>query len=258
MRASFIGILILSIFLGVFAPLAAQDAPPVKTLADPKVKLPPGLTNYMGREVAQYMHFSGAWWLIRKSREQEESAAMMLKNLGVEPGMTACDLGCGNGYHTLPIARLVGEKGKVLAVDIQAEMLRLLEAKAKQEKIKNVEVIHGTVIDPRLPKGKVDRVLLVDVYHEFSHPEQMLAGIRESLSPNGRVVFVEFRAEDPKVEIKPEHKMTKAQVKKELIANGFELVKEFDGLPIQHMLFFGRDEKWQGKPGEEKPEEKKP
>lgn len=232
-------------------PALAQD-PDFKSLTKPpKAKPLPPITEYMGREVAQYMHFSGAWWLIRKSREQEEAGATMLKNLGVEPGMTVCDLGCGNGYHTIPMAKIVGEKGKVYGVDIQPEMLRLLEAKAKEEKVKNIEVIHNTPDDPRLPAGKVDIVLLVDVYHEFSRPEEMLAGIRNSLSPKGRLVLVEFRAEDPKVLIRPEHKMTKVQVKKELTANGFKLVKEFDELPSQHMLFFGRDEDW--KPGSPRP-----
>ncbi len=152
--------------------------------------------------------------------------------------MVVCDMGCGNGFYSLKMARLVGQAGKVLAVDIQPEMLRLLEERAKNERIDNIELIQGSMADPRLPQGLVDLVLCVDVYHEFSHPEQMLAAIRRSLAPGGEIVLVEYREEDPEVPIKPLHKMSKRQVLKELNANGFELSREFDGLPWQHMMFF--------------------
>jgi putative membrane-bound dehydrogenase-like protein len=194
----------------------------------------------MGREIAQTMHFSGAEWLIRETRESEEAASELLALLGVEPGMTVCDLGCGNGYHTLPIARKVGKEGRVLAVDIQPEMLEMLEDRAAREGIENIEPILGDLHDPHLPKGEVDLVLLVDVYHEFSHPELMLRAIRDSLAPGGRVALVEFRAEDPKVPIKPLHKMSKEQILKEYLPNGFELVGEVDVLPWQHLMFFGK------------------
>jgi len=134
----------------------------------------------------------------------------------------------------------VGPEGTVYAVDIQPEMLRLLVVRARKEKLFNIRPVLGTMIDPRLPAGKVDLVFCVDVYHEFSHPEQMLAEIRESLSPTGQIVLAEFRGEDLAVPIKPLHKMTKAQVKRELEPNGFTLVREFDQLPWQHLMFFGR------------------
>jgi ubiquinone/menaquinone biosynthesis C-methylase UbiE len=204
--------------------------------------LPPALTVYRGREIAQTMHYLGAEWLTRDSREREEGCSLMLANLGIRPGMTVCDMGCGNGFYSLKLAQLAGPAGRVLAVDIQPEMLTLLRARADQERVTNVQPILGTVIDPQLPAGAVDLILCVDVYHEFSHPEQMLVAMRRALSPQGVVVLVEFRAEDPDVPIKPLHKMSKQQIMKELPPNGFKLVREFDGLPWQHMMFFARDE----------------
>jgi cyclopropane fatty-acyl-phospholipid synthase-like methyltransferase len=205
-----------------------------------KTVIPPRLVEYKGRRIAQTMHYAGAPWLIRESREREEDCATMLENLGVKPGMTVCDMGCGNGFYALRMAKRVGTKGRVLGVDIQPEMLRLLQARAAEDNITNIEPIHGSVIDPKLPSGKVDIILCVDVYHEFSHPEHMLQAMRQSLAPGGRLVLVEFRSEDPKVPIKPLHKMSKKQILKEVPPNGFHLVHQFDGLPWQHMMFFER------------------
>lgn len=197
---------------------------------------------YQGREIAQTMHFEGAPWLTRDSRQREEDCETLLKALHVQPGQTVCDMGCGNGFYTLKLAQLVGPKGKVLAVDIQPEMLEFLKERAAVEHVTNIKPVLGTVIDPKLPKESVDLMLLVDVYHEFSHPEQMLAAIRTSLKPSGRVALVEFRAEDPKVPIKPLHKMSKEQILKEFPPNGFKLVEQFDELPWQHVMFFQRDD----------------
>lgn len=201
--------------------------------------IPPPRTRYKGREIAQTMHYTGAPWLVRESRQREEDCRMLLKALQLEPGQTVCDLGCGNGFYTLELARRVGPEGIVYAVDIQPQMLQLLVARARQARLFNIRPVLGTSIDPRLPAGEVDLVFCVDVYHEFSHPELMLARIRESLSPTGQIVLAEFRGEDPAVPIKPLHKMTKAQVKQELEPNGFTLVREFDRLPWQHLMFFG-------------------
>lgn len=199
-------------------------------------------TEYLGRPIAQTMHYLGAPWLVRDSREREEEPAKLLASLGVKPGQTVCDLGCGNGFYTLSLAKLVGPKGRVLAVDIQPEMLELLNDRAESRGATNVETIEGTINDPRLPSGAIDLVLLVDVYHEFSHPPEMLAAIRQSLKPTGRVALVEFRTEDPDVPIKPLHKMSQAQCLKEFEANAFKLVGQFDELPWQHVLFFARDD----------------
>jgi ubiquinone/menaquinone biosynthesis C-methylase UbiE len=203
---------------------------------------PPPLQEYKGREIAQTMHYLGAPWLTRESRQREEDCETLLKALKVKPGDVVCDLGCGNGFYTLKLARLVGERGKVVAVDIQREMLELLKEAAAAERIENIKPVFGTVIDPKLPDASIDLVLLVDVYHEFSHPEHMLAAIRRSLKPTGRVALAEFRAEDPLVPIKPLHKMSKEQIMNEFPPNGFTLVEEFDELPWQHLMFFQRDD----------------
>lgn len=211
---------------------------PIVSMAQEGVVVRDGLPFYKGREIAQTMHYRGAPWLIRESRQREEDCQKMLENLGVKPGMTICDMGCGNGFYSLQLAKMVGNEGKILAVDIQSEMLRLLKARAEEQGIENIELVLGDIDDPKLPEGKVDLIMCVDVYHEFSHPEEMLAGMRKSLKPDGMIVMLEFRMEDPKVPIKTLHKMSKKQILREYKLNGFQLAKEFDGLPWQHMMFF--------------------
>ena len=203
-------------------------------------QLPPSLTKYMGRTIAQTMHWQGGTWLLRNVREREEATSKFIKQLNLQPGMKVGDVGCGNGYHALMMSELVGATGKVYCVDIQHEMLQMLVTRCQDQNVTNVVPIHGTLADTRLPENELDVVILVDAYHEFSHPEHMLQSIRKSLKPNGRVVLLEFRAEDNDVPIKPLHKMSKAQVRKELVANGFKLVDDFDGLPWQHMMSFGK------------------
>jgi ubiquinone/menaquinone biosynthesis C-methylase UbiE len=197
---------------------------------------PPG--TYMGREIAQTMHYTGAAWLIRTAREREESAEEMMRELNLKPGMVVADLGCGNGYHAIPMARMVSPGGKILAVDIQQPMLDMLNERAKAEGVEGIHTILGEYEDPKLPVGVVDLLLLVDAYHEFSAPEKMLRGMRASLKEDGLVALVEYRAEDASVPIKPEHKMSKEQILKEYEANGFTLVRSYDKLPWQHLLFF--------------------
>jgi ubiquinone/menaquinone biosynthesis C-methylase UbiE len=212
-------------------------------VATAKERVPPALTEYMGREIAVTMHYTGAPWLVRESRQREEDCEQLLKALDVKPGQVICDMGCGNGFYSLKLAELVGPAGKVIAVDIQSQMLGMLRAEMRKAKLKNIRPLLGTPVDPRLEPNSVDLVLLVDVYHEFSHPEQMLAAIRKSLKPRGRVALVEFREEDPLVPIKPLHKMSKRQIMKELPANGFKLVGEYDKLPWQHLMFFQKEER---------------
>jgi SAM-dependent methyltransferase len=202
----------------------------------------PPLRAYMGRTIAPFMDASGADWLIRSTRNREEHPAKLLKALAVAKGDAVCDFGCGNGFYTLQLARRVGPRGKVYAVDIQQEMLDQLSVRMGARGLKNVELILCTETDPKLPAGGLDMVVMVDVYHELSHPPEVLEAVRASLRPRGRLVLVEFREEDPTVPIKPLHKMSQAQVKRELSANGFKLVKQFDGLPWQHVLFFARDD----------------
>jgi ubiquinone/menaquinone biosynthesis C-methylase UbiE len=212
--------------------------------------VPPPRKEYLGRQIAQTMHYTGAEWLIRDTREREERASLLLTNLNIHPGMTVCDMGCGNGFYSLPLAKLVGPTGRVMAVDIQPEMLVMLRARAEREGVENITPVLGSLHNPRLPAASADLILLVDVYHEFSHPTHMLAAMRAALKPNGWLALVEFRAEDPDVPIQPLHKMSKEQILKELPANGFRLAKEIDKLPWQHLMFFARDEQWQPQPDE--------
>ncbi len=229
MRAVFLSLLVLTLPVPAFA---ADPAPPAKPAEE---AIPEPVTEYMGREVAQTMHWSGAEWLLRENREQE---ALMMKELRIQPGWTICDLGCGNGYHSLAMSAMTGEKGKILAVDVQQQMLDMLEGRAESRKIDNITPILGAYHDPKLPPASCDLILLVDVYHEFSHPGPMLAAMRKALKPDGRVALVEFRSEDDGVPIKPEHKMSKAQILKEWLPAGFAVEREFDGLPWQHLVFF--------------------
>ncbi|MAB59244.1 MAG: hypothetical protein CMO46_01720 [Verrucomicrobiales bacterium] len=199
---------------------------------------PPALLEYKGREIARTMHWQGAPWLMRKVREEEEKTSEMIKELQLKPGISVADIGSGNGYHTLMMANIIGEKGRAYAVDIQPEMLEMLEVRAKKEGISNIKSIENRYWDTDLPEDSVDFVLLADVYHEFSHPQEMLASIKKSLKKDGIVCLLEFRSEDPKVPIKTEHKMSKAQVIKEMSSNGFVLSRSYDKLPWQHLLFF--------------------
>lgn len=195
---------------------------------------------FMGREKAETMTFHGAPWLTRESRATEERPDLLHAALGLEPGDNACDIGAGNGYHTLPMARSVAPSGMAFAVDIQAEMLVLLQQRARADHIPNVQKVHNNQVSSGLPPGTCDIALMVDVYHEFSDPEAMLTDLRRALTNDGELVVVEYREEDPTVPIKPRHKMTKAQVHKELTAHGFKLVRELDTLPWQHAMFYQR------------------
>jgi len=220
--------------------MAAGRLPAIDAQIDGSVPIPPPATHYMGREIAQTMHYTGAPWLMRESRQREEDCRLLLKALAIRPGQTVCDMGCGSGFYTLELAKLVGPRGLVYAVDVQPEMLQMLVRRMAEQGITNIRPVLGTANDPRLPRESMDLVLCIDVYHEFSHPEAMLARIRESLKDDGRLVLAEFRGEDAAVPIKPLHKMTKAQVRAELEPAGFVLAREFDRLPWQHLLFFGR------------------
>jgi ubiquinone/menaquinone biosynthesis C-methylase UbiE len=184
------------------------------------------------------MDYAGAPWLTRESRDAEERPDLLIEALGLRRGMVVADVGAGNGFHALRMAERIGPEGRVLAVEIQQEMLDELELRAREAGVENVETILGEVDDPRLPEDAVDLALMVDVYHELSHPEEVLAALRRSLKPGGRMVLVEFRAEDPDVPIKPEHKMSKRQIMKEVPPNGFTLVEEYDELPWQHVMIF--------------------
>ncbi|TWT85324.1 Magnesium-protoporphyrin O-methyltransferase [Posidoniimonas polymericola] len=198
--------------------------------------------EYLGRTIARTMHYTGAPWLVRDSREREEEPEKLVAALGLEPGQQVCDLGCGNGFYALKMAEKILRGGVVWAVDIQPEMLDLLRERAEARQVTNVKPVLGDGDDPKLPAGQIDLLLLVDVYHEIYEPAAMLTKIHASLAARGRVALVEFRAEDPNVPIKPLHKMTQAQCVKEFRANNFKLVGQYDKLPWQHVLFFARED----------------
>ena len=199
---------------------------------------------YMGREIAHVMGFQAANWLERPEREEEERLSTLVSELKLKPGMVVADIGAGSGVITLMMAPVVGDEGKVLAVDVQQEMLDLLEKKLKTRKIENVELVPSTPRSPRLKENTVDVALMVDVYHEFEWPYEMLLEISKSLKPGGRVVFVEYRKEDPKVPIKLVHKMTEAQVKREASHPELKLKwkETLEELPQQHMVVFEKVE----------------
>ena len=197
---------------------------------------------YLGREIAQVMGHQAADWLERPERETEERPELLLKSLKLKPGDAVADLGAGTGYYSWRMAKLVGEKGLVYAVDIQQEMLDLLAKKMAERKITNVKGVLGTLTDPKLPANSVDLVLMVDVYHEFDHPYEMMQAICKALKPAGRVVLVEFRAEDPTVPIKEVHKMSEAQVRKEMSAHPLEWVETIATLPWQHIFILKKKE----------------
>jgi ubiquinone/menaquinone biosynthesis C-methylase UbiE len=222
---------------------AKPEAEPAKPEAKARSKASRRATSqgarfYMGRPIAPVMTYGGADWLVRDTRELEEQPDRMLDALQIKPGDTVADVGAGVGYLSLRIARLVGPKGSVLATDLQPQMLQMLAANAKDAGVKNIQPIRCTPTDPKLPLGQVDLALLVDVYHECSQPKDTLRGIRSALKTGGRLVLVEFRAEDPDVPIKPEHKMTLAQVRREVEPVGFTFKESLEILPWQHIIIF--------------------
>jgi ubiquinone/menaquinone biosynthesis C-methylase UbiE len=193
---------------------------------------------YMGREIAEVMGHEAAGWLDRPEREKEEQPTRLMEILKPKAGEVVADIGAGSGYYSFRFAEKVGPTGKILAVDIQPEMLALIRQRMKERKLTNIETVMGTVSDPKLPDAAVDTILLVDVYHEFSHPYEMTEKMVKALKPGGRLVFVEFRLEDETVPIKLVHKMTEKQVKKEMEPFPLKHAKTFDSLPWQHVIVF--------------------
>ena len=200
----------------------------------------PGVHPLSGRRYAQPMSVAGADWLDRAERQQEEDPQFALRLMKVAEGSTVADIGAGSGYYTVRLARLVGPKGRVYANDLQQGMLDLLKRRVERERLANVELVLGTESDPRLPPASLDMALMVDVYHEFSQPQAMLRRIREALKPDGRLILLEYRGEDAWIPIRPEHKMTVAQAKLEVEAEGFTLASVNSRLPWQHLLVFAR------------------
>lgn len=219
------------------APAAAPDAASRAYGEVPPSRDGIGKT-YMGREIARIMSHRAAGWLERPEREREEQPDRMIDQLGLAPGMTVADVGAGIGYHAARMASRVGPTGTVWAVEVQPEMLAQLEARMRGRGVTNVRPVLGTGLDPALPANAIELVLMVDVYHEFENPREMLDRIVAALKPGGRVAFVEYRAEDPKVPILPLHRMTEAQIRREAEAAGLRWTSTWTGLPWQHLLIF--------------------
>lgn len=193
----------------------------------------------MGREISHVMGHRGAGWLERDSRVREERTDLLIENLPLEESSVVVDLGAGTGYFSVPMARRAPE-GRVLAVDLQPEMLSLIEARTADEALTNIQTVLATETDPNLPESSVDLVLIVDAYHEFAYPLEVMEQVAASLKPDGRLYLIEYRAEDPSVPIKPLHKMTEEQAKREMDAAGLAWVETQKFLPRQHVLIFKR------------------
>jgi len=192
---------------------------------------------YMDREIAYVMGYEGIGWLERSEREKEENVSKLIQNMGIKPNDTIADIGAGSGYHVFRIAP-IANKGIVYAVDIQTEMLMAIENIKETSKIKNIKTILGSEESVYLPENSVDKILMVDVYHEFSFPIEMITSIKRALKPEGELFLIEYRAEDPNVPIKKIHKMSEKQAVKEMNAAGFKLKRNINNLPWQHCMIF--------------------
>ncbi len=198
----------------------------------------PGVHPLSGRRFAPVMGYQGAEWLERIERDEEEAPDVALRVLKIPKGASVADIGAGSGYMTVKLAARVGPTGRVFANDVQPQMLELLARRLAGKRIANVTMVQGTADDPKLPPSSVDLELMVDVYHELSQPQAMLRHLREALKPGGRLVLLEYRKEDPTIPIRPEHKMSVAEAKLEVEAEGFTLSKVDESLPRQHILIF--------------------
>jgi len=202
----------------------------------------PGTHPISGRRFAPVMGYQGADWLERAERLDEEEPDRAIAALKIAKGSTVADIGAGSGYMTVKLADRVGTAGRVYANDIQPQMLELLRRKVESRHLQNVTLVQGDIDDPKLPAAAMDLELLVDVYHEFSQPQAMLRHLRDALKPTGRLVLLEYRKEDPAIPIRPEHKMSVAEAKLEVEAEGYTLSRVDESLPRQHILIFTKRE----------------
>ncbi len=218
---------------------AETPLPPPVPLYTEAPGSPDGLGKwFLGREIAHYMTHHGASWLERPERDDEERPVVALDLLDLHPGETVADVGAGSGYFSWRVAQRVGPTGRVYATDIQPEMLAILRTNMAAKGVTNVIPVLGTTEDPKLPANALDLIVLVDVYHECDHPYEMVRGFVQALKPGGRLAFVEYRAEERWIPIKPLHKMTEEQVRKEMSLHPLEWVGNLRGLPRQHLLVF--------------------
>ncbi len=197
-----------------------------------------GVHPVTGRRIATVMSHLGSEWLDRPERVSEEDPDKAIAALGIGPGATVADVGAGSGYMTVKLAAVVGPAGRVYATDVQPEMIEKLTARVKSANLQNVIPVLSTTDDPRLPEGSIDLILMVDVYHELAAPQRTLQQLKRTLTPSGRLVLLEYRKEDPSIPIREEHKMTVAEAKAELEAEGYQLESANESLPRQHILIF--------------------
>jgi ubiquinone/menaquinone biosynthesis C-methylase UbiE len=197
-----------------------------------------GVHPVTGRRIATVMSHLGSEWLDRPERVSEEDPDKAIAALGIGPGVTVADVGAGSGYMTVKLAAVVGPAGRVYATDVQPEMIEKLTARVKSANLQNVIPVLSTTDDPRLPEGSIDLILMVDVYHELAAPQRTLQQLKRTLKPSGRLVLLEYRKEDPSIPIREEHKMTVAEAKAELEAEGYQLESANESLPRQHILIF--------------------
>jgi len=195
---------------------------------------------YMGREIAYIMGFQEINWLERSEREKEEDVSTLIKNMKIKTNDTIADIGAGSGYHVFKMAPLA-ENGLVYAVDIQPEMVETIELKKRSKRMSNIETVLGSEKSINLPKNSLDKILLVDVYHEFSYPIELVKSIKNALKPNGQLFLIEYRGEDLTVPIKKIHKMTEKQSITEMKAAGLSLKENIDNLPWQHCMIFEKN-----------------
>jgi predicted methyltransferase len=202
------------------------------------VRPAPPIHPLTGRQIAGIA--TDSTWMDRTGRQQEEEPDRALDLVGILPGMRVADIGAGSGYMTTRLSPRVGPTGKVYANDVQPALLQIVRQKAASQGLSNIELVLGTETDARLPEGAIDLALLVDVYHEFSHPQEMLRSIRRSLKPEGRLVLIEYRKEDPSIPIADTHRLNAADARKEIGAEGFTFDQLISGLPRQHIIVFRR------------------
>jgi ubiquinone/menaquinone biosynthesis C-methylase UbiE len=196
---------------------------------------------YMGREIAFVMGYQGIDWLERNTREQEESTSVLLRNMDIQKVDVIADIGAGSGYHVFKMAPKA-KQGRIYAVDIQEEMLATIEKKMKRKRVENIELVQGSEQSVNLPANSIDKFLMVDVYHEFAFPVEMMASVKSAMKPDGKLYLIEYKGEDPTIPIKKVHKMTEAQAVLEMEAAGFKLEKNIENLPWQHCMIFVKSE----------------
>jgi SAM-dependent methyltransferase len=219
-------------------PISAAFVLAATVIALAQTATQPGTHPISGRRFAGVMGYQGAGWLDREERDTEEATERAIEALNLKTGQAVADIGAGTGYMSVRMAKRVGPSGRVYAEDVQPEMIELLRKRLARERITNVTPVMGLLDDPKLPDSTLDLELLVDVYHEFSEPQKMLRGLRSALKPGGRLVLLEYRKEDPTIPIREEHKMTVAEARLEVEAEGFKLARVDERLPRQHILIF--------------------